>query len=33
MHPQLMLLLEIQDLYLQKTDLLAESGVNEMEEG
>ena len=33
MHPQLMLLLEIQDLYLQKTALLEEPGVNEVEEG
>jgi predicted nucleic acid-binding Zn-ribbon protein len=33
MHPQLMLLLEIQDLHLQKNELLNEPGMNEMEEG
>ena len=33
MHPQLMLLLEIQDLHLQRTSLLEEPGLNEMEEG
>lgn len=32
MHPQLMLLLEIQDLHLQKVALLEEPGVDEMEE-
>jgi predicted nucleic acid-binding Zn-ribbon protein len=31
MHPQLMLLLEIQDLYLQRTDLLEEPGVERVE--
>lgn len=33
MHPQMMLLLEIQDLYLQKTALLEEPGFHEVEEG
>lgn len=33
MHPQLMLLLEIQDLHLQKTALLEEPGYEEVEEG
>jgi predicted nucleic acid-binding Zn-ribbon protein len=33
MHPQMMLLLEIQDLHLQKTALLEEPGVHEVEEG
>lgn len=32
MHPQLMLLLEIQDLHLQKTALLEEPGIHKMEE-
>ena len=30
MHPQLMLLLEIQDLHLQRTDLLGDPGVDEV---
>lgn len=33
MHPQVMLLLEIQDLHLQKTALLEEPGFLEMESG
>ena len=33
MHPQMMLLLEIQDLHLQRTALLEEPGLTEMEEG
>ena len=33
MHPQLMLLLEIQDLYLQKTALMEEPELNAMETG
>ena len=33
MHPQMMLLLEIQDLHLQKTALLEEPGVHEVEAG
>ena len=33
MHPQLMLLLEIQDLHLQRQALLEEPGVEEVEEG
>lgn len=32
MHPQLILLLEIQDLHLQKTALLEEPGIHKMEE-
>ena len=32
MHPQLMLLLEIQDLHLQRQDLLEEPGVEQVEE-
>ena len=33
MHPQMMLLLEIQDLHLQKAALLEEPGLTELEEG
>jgi len=33
MHPQMMLLLEIQDLHLQKTALLDEPGLPEVEKG
>lgn len=33
MHPQMMLLLEIQDLHLQKNALLEEPGLTEVEEG
>ena len=33
MHPQMMLLLEIQDLHLQRSALLEEPGLTEMEEG